>query len=99
MQKDNLQLSIGQIVKSRAGRDIGEVFLVYEIVDAQYVLLVDGKRRKIDKPKKKKQKHLTVYNTVLSDLSYRRDNDIKITNSCIRKLLAPFQPEPDTGEE
>ncbi len=67
--------------------------MVYEIVDNEYVLLVDGKLRKIDNPKKKKQKHLTVYNTVLSDLIYRKDNDIKITNSYIRKLLAPFQPE------
>lgn len=98
MHTDSLQLSIGQIVKSRAGRDKGDVFLVYEIVDAQYVLLVDGKRRKIDNPKKKKQKHLTVYNTVLTDLSYRRDNDIKITNSFIRKLLDPFQPAQE-GEE
>lgn len=93
MPDDTIQLSIGQIVKSRAGRDKGGVFLVYEIVDNEYVLLVDGKLRKIDNPKKKKQKHLTVYNTVLSDLIYRKDNDIKITNSYIRKLLAPFQPE------
>lgn len=93
MPDDNIQLSIGQIVKSRAGRDKGGVFLVYELVDNEYVLLVDGKLRKIDNPKKKKQKHLTVYNTVLSDLIYRKDNDIKITNSYIRKLLAPFQPE------
>lgn len=93
MPDDYIQLSIGQIVKSRAGRDKGGVFLVYEIVDSEYVLLVDGKLRKIDNPKKKKQKHLTVYNTVLSDLIYRKDNDIKITNSYIRKLLAPFQPE------
>ena len=93
MPDDYIQLSIGQIVKSRAGRDRGGVFLVYEIVDSEYVLLVDGKLRKIDNPKKKKQKHLTVYNTVLSDLIYRKDNDIKITNSYIRKLLAPFQPE------
>ncbi len=93
MPDENIQLSIGQIVKSRAGRDKGGVFLVYELVDNEYVLLVDGKLRKIDNPKKKKQKHLTVYNTVLSDLIYRKDNDIKITNSYIRKLLAPFQPE------
>ena len=75
MADDTIQLSIGQIVKSRAGRDKGGVFLVYEIVDNEYVLLVDGKLRKIDNPKKKKQKHLTVYNTVLSDLIYRKDNE------------------------
>lgn len=92
MRTRTTQLSIGQIVKSRAGRDKGIVFLVYEIVDDEYVLVVDGKHRKIDKPKKKKQKHLTVYDTVLTDLSYRKDNDIKISNSFIRKLLEPFQP-------
>lgn len=83
-------LTIGQVVKSRAGRDKGNIFLVLSIVDINYVLVVDGDLRKIDNPKKKKVKHLTVYNTVLPELKYKLDNNIKINNAYIRKLLEPL---------
>lgn len=83
-------IAIGQVVKSRAGRDKGKVFLVLDIIDSQNVLIVDGSLRKLDNPKQKKLKHLIVYNTVLSELQYKLDNKIKINNSYIRKLLEPF---------
>lgn len=81
---------VGQVVKSRAGRDKGNIFLVLSIVDKEYVLIVDGSLRKLDKPKKKKVKHLTIYNTKLSELKYKLDNNVKINNAYIRKLLEPF---------
>ncbi|GFN36909.1 KOW domain-containing RNA-binding protein [Tepidimicrobium xylanilyticum] len=83
-------ITIGQVVKSRAGRDKGRVFLVLEILDDKHVLVVDGDLRKLDKPKKKKVKHLTVYNTVLTELKDKLDNNIKINNAYIRRLLEPF---------
>lgn len=81
---------IGQVVKSRAGRDKGNIFLVLDIVDDKHVLIVDGDIRKLDRPKKKKVKHLTIYNTVLKELEYKLENNIKINNAYIRKLLEPF---------
>ncbi len=81
---------IGQVVKSRAGRDKGNIFLVLEILDHEYVSIVDGDIRKLDNPKKKKTKHLTVYNTVLKELEYKQNNNLKINNAYIRKLLEPF---------
>ncbi len=83
-------ITVGQVVKSRAGRDKGNIFLVLNIVDEEHVLIVDGDLRKLDNPKKKKIKHLTVYNTVLPELKYKLDNDLKINNAYIRKLLEPF---------
>ncbi|WP_353094196.1 KOW domain-containing RNA-binding protein [Tissierella praeacuta] len=83
-------IAIGQVVKSRAGRDKGKVFLVLDIVDSQNVLIVDGSLRKLDNPKQKKMKHLIVYNTVLPELRYKLDNKMKINNAYIRKLLEPF---------
>lgn len=46
-------IAIGQVVKSRAGRDKGRIFLVLDIVDNQYVKIVDGDLRKLDNPKQK----------------------------------------------
>jgi ribosomal protein L14E/L6E/L27E len=64
--------------------------LVLDIIDAEHVFVVDGDLRKLDNPKRKKIKHLIVYNTVLPELRYKLDNKMKINNAYIRKLLEPF---------
>lgn len=84
------ELSPGQVVKSRAGRDKGRIFLIYQVIDDENVYIVDGDVRKLDKPKKKKIKHLIVYNTVISELKDKLENNTKINNAYIRKLLEPF---------
>ena len=56
MLSDNL--SIGQVVKVSLGRDKGNLFFVVKIINNEYVLIADGKKRKLDKPKLKKVKHL-----------------------------------------
>lgn len=83
-------MTIGQVVKSRAGRDSGRIFLVLDIIDDQYVYIVDGDIRKLDNPKQKKVKHLIVYNTVLPEFKQKLDSKIKINNAYVRKLLEPF---------
>lgn len=83
-------ISIGQVVKSKAGRDKGRIFLVYKVIDNQNVLIVDGDLRKLDNPKKKKIKHLIIYNTILPELEEKLASKIKINNAYIRKLLEPF---------
>lgn len=84
------EIAIGQVVKSRAGRDKGRIFLVLDIIDKEYLLIVDGDLRKLDRPKKKKIKHLIIYNTVVEGLNYKLENKMKINNAYIRKLLEPF---------
>jgi len=49
---------VGSKVISKAGRDEGRTFLVIESLDEEYVLLSDGDTRKMEKPKKKKRRHL-----------------------------------------
>ena len=83
-------IAIGQVVRSKAGRDKGRVFLVYSIIDDKHVRVIDGDLRKLDKPKKKKIKHLIVYNTILDSLTYKLENNVKVNNAYIRKLLEPF---------
>jgi len=83
-------LEIGQVVRSKAGRDKGKVFLILEILDEQHVLIVDGDMRKLENPKKKKIKHLAVYNKVLKDFQSSLKSKIEINNAYIRKLLEPF---------
>lgn len=84
------EVSIGQVVKSRAGRDKGRVFLIYDIIDNHNFVVVDGDVRKLNNPKQKKLKHLIVYNEVLSELKDKIDGKVKINDAYIRKLLEPF---------
>ena len=53
------EISRGDFVVSLAGRDQGRTFIVAEVCGDGYVLLVDGKLRKVDKPKRKKLKHVS----------------------------------------
>ena len=85
-----MDIAIGQVVMSRAGRDKGRIFLVLDIIDAQHVSIIDGDLRKLDNPKRKKIKHLIVYKTIISELKDKIENDKGINDAYIRKLLEPF---------
>ena len=74
----------GQVVRSKKGRDEGKVYIIMEIIDDDLLLLVDGKLRKLDRPKKKKVKHLYIYKDVI-DTEVSDFSDIYI-----RKNLLPY---------
>lgn len=80
-------ISLGQIVKSKAGRDKDKVFIVVDILDEQFVLICDGDLRRIDKAKKKKIKHLAVYNLVSEEVKNRVERNEKISNLLLRREL------------
>lgn len=83
-------LKIGQVVKSKAGRDKSRVSLIVDIVDDSFVLVVDGDLRKLSSPKKKKIKHLVVYNAVIEEFANMLKSNEKINDATVRKLLEPF---------
>jgi len=83
-------LRIGQVVKSKAGRDKGRIFIITEIVDDKYVKLCDGELRKVSKPKLKKIKHLIIYNRVFEEIESRVDKNEKMNNAYVRRLLEPY---------
>ena len=74
----NNSLVPGQIVKSKAGHDKGDVFVVIKVLDCDYVLVADGNRRKTDNPKKKKVKHLQRYKKVDKTIAENLANGIII---------------------
>lgn len=83
-------LRIGQVVKSKAGRDQGRIFIIVEIVDDIYVKICDGELRKVSKPKLKKIKHLIVYNRVFEEIEERVNKKEKLSNAYFRRLLEPY---------
>lgn len=83
---------IGQIVKSKAGRDKSNLFVIID-KNEEYVYLVDGKIRKVDHPKKKKVKHIETTNYIDSNIVNRINSDQKIVNADIRKALQLYETE------
>ena len=71
----------GSIVKATAGREKNCFFVVID-VDSDYAYIADGKRRKLESPKKKKFIHLQPTKTVIES-SFE-------TNPQIRKILKKF---------
>lgn len=61
-----MEIKIGSIVRSKAGRDKGMLFLVVDIKDG-YIYVSDGKLRRVESPKKKKLKHLQGTNFITEE--------------------------------
>lgn len=83
-----MSVALGQIVISRAGRDTGKKFVVIKVLDLLFVEVSDGDLRRIEKPKKKKIKHLEFTNEKVESLAEKLKSNSKITNAEIRKALA-----------
>lgn len=82
--RNKTSLEKGQIVRSLAGRDKGSIMLVIDYCDESHVFVVDGKRRQLENPKKKKIKHLQEYKTIIEQE--------EIVNDCrIRKIIQSFE--------
>lgn len=85
IEVNNLQDNdlLGKVVISKAGRDKGNYYIVVEQIDYNYVLLADGRLRTVNKPKKKKIKHLCITDVLAKNIinhlmSPKNDLDIMI---------------------
>lgn len=83
--KDNI--TAGSLVIARAGRDKGSVFVAAELRQG-VVFIADGKRRKLEKPKRKNIKHISPVGDTLICL----DN---MTDKRLRRLLSQYRPNTE----
>ena len=58
-----MDIQKGSIVRAKAGRDKGKFFVVLSTQDG-YALIADGRRRRVEHPKRKKLIHLAPTKTV-----------------------------------
>jgi ribosomal protein L14E/L6E/L27E len=71
-----MELRRGQVVRSLAGHDKGDLQVILE-VRGKCLLLCDGKRRTLLKPKLKKQMHTGATRYVLPEENLRTDLQIR----------------------
>ena len=87
------EYTLGQVVQSTQGRDTGRDFVVVGIIDQSYVLIADGALRRIDRPKKKKVKHLIPKQELFSSLKEKLTCGQRVYDSEIRKALASLRDQ------
>ncbi len=85
-----MDIGLGSIVFSKAGRDKGDYFVVVAC-EGEYAYICDGKARKCDKPKKKKLKHMTVTKAVSALIYEKLTETGKVTNNEIRRAISEFR--------
>lgn len=77
------EIKKGSVTVSERGRDKGRIMAVLN-VEGQYALAADGRKRKVEKPKRKKLCHLSL----LSDAELEVEG---LTNKALWKKLEPYR--------
>ena len=79
--------NISDVVKATAGRDQGKLFYVIG-EDEQFLLLANGKDRPLDRPKRKKRKHVQKVLRAETRVAEKIKRGDKVLNSELRRDLA-----------
>ena len=87
MDPANPSITISDVVVSTAGRDQGEWFYVIA-EDPVYLFLANGKDRTLDKPKRKKRKHVEKVLRSETRVAVKLQSGDKVLNSELRRDLA-----------
>ena len=87
-----MEIAQSNIIRSDAGRDKGKLFVVLA-VEGEFLLLADGKSRKVENPKRKKRRHVLFVSAEETRLADKLKRGEKITNSELRRTLAVFNRE------
>ena len=82
-------IQISDVVRSTAGRDQGKLFYVIG-TDPVYLSLANGKDRTLEKPKRKKRKHVQKVLRSETRVAEKLRAGDKVLNSELRRDLADF---------
>lgn len=90
-------VEIGRLAISTAGRDQGKIFMILDIIDKQYVYVVDGGLRTKERPKKKKLKHLKLCPEVLTGIAEKLKEGAKVFDAEIRSAIRQNSKDCSNG--
>ncbi len=87
MEPGNSDIHISDVVCATAGRDQGKWFYVID-VDETFLMLSDGRGRTLDKPKRKKRKHVRKVLRSETRVAEKIRSGDKVLNGELRRDLA-----------
>ena len=93
-----MDIARSDIVKAIAGRDKGKPFFVLA-VEGEYLLLADGKTRRLERPKRKKRKHVVFLARFDCRTAEKIRSGERLTNSELRKTLAQLGGDGNPDQE
>ena len=97
MDPDNTEFMISDVVASAAGRDQGKLFYVIG-TDPVYLILANGKDRTLDKPKRKKRKHIQKVLRSETRVAEKLRAGDKVLNGELRRALAAFSRDMQSDD-
>jgi ribosomal protein L14E/L6E/L27E len=80
------KFEVGMLAKALAGHDFGKLYVIIG-VDEGYVYLADGKIRTMEKPKKKRKKHVQLIKETQQVVVDKIRNNEKIQNEEIKRII------------
>lgn len=93
-----MDIAKGDLVIATAGRERGGLFLVTE-AQGGYLLLADGKHRRLEAPKRKNRAHVQRAPMQAQELAAKIRSSEIITNSELRKALAVIGENGNENQE
>ena len=93
-----MDIARSDIVISTAGRDKGKLFFVLG-TEEDFLLLADGKARKLESPKRKRRKHTVLEARYDCRAAEKIRSGEKVTNSELRRTLAQFGGDGNPDQE
>lgn len=81
-----LKYEPGCLARSLAGRDRGRFYIILEAAD-EYVALTDGNTRQMDRPKRKKKKHIQLQYPQDETMKQKLRGEKNVTDQEIRDFL------------
>ena len=87
MDPEKTTIATADVVSSTAGRDQGQLFYVMD-ADDQFVTMVNGRNRPVEKPKRKKRKHVEKVLRSETRVAEKLRSGDKVLNGELRRDLA-----------
>ena len=93
-----MEITRAHLVEATAGREKGKLFFVLD-TDGEYLLLADGKSRRVEAPKRKKRKHARFIAETDSRVAEKIRESERVTNSELRKAIASYSDADNSDQE
>ena len=87
-----MELKTGMLVESRAGHDKGSLYIVTDM-DDKFIYVCDGKTRTVDRPKKKKEKHVAKKSGVPEIIAKKLYDGKPVMNEDIKRVIKIWRSE------
>lgn len=92
------QEALGRLVRSKAGHDKDTFLVIVAVADEEHVMLADGRLRTVEKPKRKKLRHIEVRPAFSKELHEKLVSKSPVQNAELRNFIAEACAEAEKNQ-